>query len=316
MQTFEDVFLKISEFFQKNGEPGTSEHLASKIEISAAQISRLRNGKVNVSDNVIDKIFNLLKDQDASFAEEIKTSLQNLRDRLSPSAGVESGRGEAIKPIEDFFAVLAKSKHSILCVDYRDSPQVGTIPYLADVVAYAINKNLSFAMFQPFGSQEKLLDMHEKYVKKIREATDVNEDDTITAQAYFHLFKLAHAVRLVYSAIKTKVNRKDHIVLYEAERKDYSLNAIGMQSRLFYARYELDRIWTTKAFDWVSGTDDRHFFVERSSRDISFDAVRTQFYPVLSCWDKNNSFTLPDNNALDNAYGSQDWNVRWKVYDA
>lgn len=319
MSPFEQVYLRILGFFVERAESSdvvTSGSLANKFGISGAYLSRMRNGRSGLSDEVIDKITLVLKDLDESFANEIRGSLERAQEETRSAKTTPRAPGDALKPIEDFFVMLESAEHALLCIDFRDnSPQFSAIPHLAELVGSAVSNGLSLALFQPFGPKSKLLEKHSNYIRRISDTT-AQPHHTSTAQAYYDLFKLAEEVETVAAAIKKRVeNNVDRVVLYEAERKDNDLplNAIGIQSRLFYARFQINNQWSTRVFDWVTGLRrSEHFFIERNSRDVSFDVVKAQFHPIPKFWQEND-FRLPQARDLNNNYISDKWNVRWEA---
>lgn len=324
MDSFKEIWNEISDFIRENEKLATvtSALIAEKIGVSAAQISRIRNGRSNLSNEVVDKIVAPIAKLNRTYAENVRERLKGVQFQLIENRLVDSetesnvyrhpidrDRGDAIRLIEGLFDTLVSAEHAILCVEFRDNPRAGTSPKFAKLAGEAVcaGRDLCVALFQPYGSQEERLEIHNQYMKT------ENPDGTI-AEAYLDLWRLAGTVRSVYREILTHCpDQGTRVALYEAKRTPVSLCAIGMQSRLFYTRSQIGDDWKPSAYNWVTSRSDGDVFVELSEPNVSMDVIRAQFRPVAE-WGKPD-YKLMVNDTLDNAYNNSSWcesGVRWK----
>lgn len=292
----------------------TSEE-AEFLNISAGHLSRIRNERVPLTDDLIAKIVTAFAKDDTKSADLLRERLirakMRVHSRVQTSAHERSAtparsRSEySIELVSVLFKRLS-APDSFLAVDYRDLPQTrkgGRYPEFALEAAEAVKKGLSFALFQPFGNPDL-----------IRVKRD-NLPDQPGAKLFFdachYLYELTTGVRDVYHYIKNAAEQdgpcKGSIVLYEAVRMQDgkevapSLAACGIQSRLFYADYNESPRHYQEVYEWVVAHPDGDCFIPRGEASINPTAVRTQFSPILNYWEEH-GHTLPDRDTLPAAY--------------
>ena len=269
---------------------------AKFLGMSPGHLSRIRNGKTWLTDEMIRRIAARFAKDDSEYEKSLQADLVRARSISAPSAA--SGLKSTIKQIDipadisveavKHLFVRVSGPNSLVCADYRDLPQTastGPYPYLADHAAAAIAAGCCFAMFQAFGTLEEQL----KGLNNAREKGEV-----LVGRDY--LIKLAAEVRKVYKEIAEKAatlaaNRegiRGQIVLYES-KKLLPIEAGGIQSRLLYADYtdQQTRKHETEAHQWVVGVGNNHYFIERDNRSIDILAVEQQFRPITAFWTKN-----------------------------
>jgi len=293
----------------------TSEE-AEFLGISAGHLSRLRNEKVPLTDDVINKIVNAFAKGDSKRGDLLRERLMRAkmvvhsrvnREKLSTAPSLFSQY--SIEQISVFFKRISVSG-SFLAVDYRDLPQSrkgGRYPKLALKAAEAVKNGLSFALFQPFGSAEEL----QKKEESLRRKFGADPEAKSFLDAYHYLYDLAMGVREVYRYMKEESEKdgpcKGSIVLYEAIRiKDSvkvapSLTACGIQSRLFYADYSDSIRHYREVYEWVVAHPDDDFFIQRGEASINLAAVRAQFSPIFNYWEAN-EHKLPVGEEITKAY--------------
>ena len=271
---------------------------AAFLGVSAGHYSRIRNGKAPLSEEIINKILDRFAKDDAE--------REHLRAQL-----IEAQGGKAATPAPDMeeFSVEKNARlfdrlsrrGSLLCVDYRDLPQAtprGAYRKMAEKAGEAISMGLSFAMFQPFGRAEDILERQRQVAADFKKYYDAKS----LLEAYSYLAKLAIAVREVYEFMKGLAGggAEGHIVLYEAKVVP-SIIACGINSRLFYAEYDdEDGRHHKEVYEWVvaaSHPSSKHFFIERDQNSINVTAVSQQFYPIPPYW-ADNEYRLPDTDVL------------------
>jgi hypothetical protein len=296
--------------------------------ISAGHLSRIRNERVPLTDEVIAKITSAFAEGNKKYSEALREKLTRIKmlaharvktgvreKRLSSSSATSTPTKYSIENLDSLFERIS-SPGSLLAVDYRDLPQArkgGRYPKFGLKAAEAVKKGLSLALFQPFGSPETIFEKEtliEETLKKTN-ALDKPEGKAFL-DACHYLLDLAVGVREFYRYVTDEANRggggEGSIVLYEAvrihngkEEISPSLAACGIQSRLFYAEYS-DSIRSYKeVYEWVVAHPDEDCFIQRDNLSINLAAVRTQFSPILTYWE-NNKGKLPVGEQVDKAY--------------
>jgi hypothetical protein len=325
METFNSI---LEEIIQENEQDIKNVgDLASKINLSAASLSRIKSEKASLTDNVINRIYDYLKEIDVRYAENIKVRLDKIKSKAE-MAGLSSGNSA----VDSYAKLLTKlsQENSLLIVDNRDFPvSLERFPYLDELTVNAVIRGLSIAMFQPFGSRTNLIERRNLLSKKsvdISRDLYMNVDEIVNS--YDYLIRLASTVNNLYwnfiNAIKSKEEQTDkkalgQIVLYEAEYtlpKDESVKsneegepqgaipslvASGIMSKLFYAYFLDSTAYQTKIYEWVSAQNEELLFVERSNATLNFNAVKMQFNPIPAYWKKYQKLPIYDTE-LKEAY--------------
>jgi hypothetical protein len=301
---------------------------AEFLGISAGHLSRIRNERVPLTDEVIDKIASAFAKHDMKQREALRDRLVRVKmvsharikpsarnKRLSTSNATSLLAKYSIENLDSLFGRLSKPE-SLLAVDYRDLPQArkeGRYPRFAIKAAEAVKKGLSLALFQPFGSPEKISYKEDQIKETLLKTKALDKPEAKSfLDACHYLFDLAVGVREFYEYVSGEANEGGEclgkIVLYEAvrthngkEEATPSLAACGIQSRLFYAVYS-DSIRSYKeVYEWVVAHPDEDCFIQRDNLSLNLAAVRTQFSPILSYWDENKKI-LPVGKQVDEAY--------------
>lgn len=274
---------------------------AAFLGISPSHLSRLVNGKVPLTDKLVERFAAKFGAEDQEYEERVRSELLEVRgDKRSAQATNISSI--TVDEVARLFERLSK-RECLLCVDYRDIPQAtdrGHYPRMADRAVDAVNKGLSFALFQPFGTPDAI----SKKLGTVISASKDSPDTKPLRDAYGYLLKIAEDVRDIYIKMRDKVNgaHKDRIVLYEYNGVP-SIFSCGIASRLFYACSYEEKPYIERFYEWVvaaSKHDGEHYFIERDSSSINLTAIRQQFHPIPDYWLKNN-FTLPKSQ-LQQAY--------------
>jgi hypothetical protein len=278
-------------------ESETNEAEASKLGLSPAVLSRLKNNKAFLTDarvkDIAERLTKILG-EDKGYQERLEEDLLLSREDAKPNIiSTISGASRLIRSVKDLFDHIS-NHDSLLCVDYRDFPQTtagGEYPRLADDAAKAIAHGLDFAMFQPFGPFKEL----EAAFKKSTET----EKWKRSGRGY--ILRLAEYVREAYTNIKKRVDAKTErntekgdIILYESTRI-LDVPACGINSRLFYVNSMKETgFQDQQIYQWVNGRDDDDYFVRRDINTLSQDAVSETFFPVTNYWLKHKKLPVDD----------------------
>jgi hypothetical protein len=304
-------------------DPGdTTAQQAKFLHISAGHLSQLRNAKVKLSNDVIDKIASAYVSKISSVDKE-KLVQELVLSRDSTVIATTSTPREVdilLSAVGNFFEQVSNT-NSLVCIVYGDLPQTnddGPYPELADEAADAVANGCALAMFQPFGSVKQLKDAIKLSVEK---------DETLAGIDY--LLKLAKEVRRIYTKIKDKAEniakeqgRECQVVLYESNDL-LPLSACSISSRLFYANYADDDGYRRyeRVCQWVAGVGDKDYFIERDKESISVDAVALQFYPVPHHWTAHRRLPADNGQLMDALSDSKitklarvGWPLKWEVY--
>ena len=281
---------------------------AGHLGISVGHLSRIKNMRVPLTDEVIERIVNAFggdEDSQTNLRQELRLS----RDAHAPSAQPPTPKSVSVVQgaVSDFFARHAKPNH-LLCCEYRDLPQIsdikGAFPSIADDAARAVAAGMAYAFFQPFGKPEVIS-------QKITECITMTLDQV----GLQYLLDVAMSVRNAYHKVKTlaeEINPDVQIMLYEADKERIEVS--GIQSRLFYVDYPgtgtKERI--RKIYQWISGVDN-HYFIERDKETISVGALAEQFLPVTKYWSLNNRLPSTDEE-LREAETKCGGTVKWSIW--
>lgn len=310
---------------------------AKHLNISSPYLSRLRNERVPLTQEVIQKI--IVAFDDYSDSEQLHAELNELITKQTHSYKIasensvfdESGK-YTMEKAEEMFEKLSGEK-SLLCVDYRDFPQAnedGAYPELAIKAGKAVKNGLCLALFQPFGNLDNLYLMKDKFEECERENSSKNFELSIRAKrfkkSYLYLIELASEVREVYKRMKKSAggDSENRIVLYESANPCPNITGIGIQSRLFLANYYDGQQRFDKIFEWIAVEGNKHYFFERWDKSISATALYAQFNPIPTYWE-NNDRKLPTtkkeletaytNFGLDSILGKQNVKeMKWEIW--
>lgn len=330
----EDFGSILNEIIQKNNDSNkTVEFFAKEIGISNAQLSRIKSKKSTLSDNVINKIYVYFLQFDKIYANALKERLGKIKSEGKPTLEKNSNLIFAGNSAIDKYARLLENlsqENSLLLVDNRDFPvSLERFPHLDDLTIDAVNKGLSIAMFQPFGSRAGLIKKRNLLsAKSVDVSYDLYSSVDEIVNSYDYLIRLASSVSNLYWKFKNAIHSLEQktggkalgrIVLYEADyflpmegnskSKDEnehfgalpSLVASGIMSKLFYAHFLDSTAYQTKIYEWVSAQNEELFFVERSNLTLNFNAVKMQFNPIPAYWKKYKEIPQT-NDQLKKAY--------------
>jgi transcriptional regulator with XRE-family HTH domain len=331
METFYSI---LEEIIQKNEENiHTVGEFANKINVSAAQLSRIKKGKSSLSDETIDKIcnffekdkeysdslrFRLKKIQENTYSETLKTKLEQVKNKSVSEISVDN--------YSNLLRRLSQ-KESLLMVDNRDFPVfLEGAKHLDKLTINAVKEGLSIAMFQPFGSRLNLIERRNVLeIESLKIEQPLKKRIEEIVRAYNYLIELANKVTDLYLSFRNSINKcidegvpiLGQVVLYEGEYKSFkeikkgsfkytkgalpSMVASGISSKLFCAHFRDSVSFQTKIYEWVTTQEDELLFVERSNTTLEFDAVKTQFNPVFAYWKEEKR--LPDDDEqIEKAY--------------
>lgn len=339
MESFDTILSEIIQKYEDS--PKTVEAFAKKIEISDAQLSRIKSGKSKLSDNVIDKIRGYFETKDKEYADNLKKRLEKIRYESIKSSDISSEqypqKNIAVEQLSKLFQTMAK-EGSLLIIDYRDFPiSLTSFPELIEATVDSIKAGLNVGYFQSFGSRKSLV--KKKIIileKSLKTNISLLGSAEEIANSYDYLSRLAVKVNQIYYAVKEKLvdEEKKRAILYEASyyqnEKEKDLDAIptivacGIGSRLFYAHYkDNNNEAKTKIYEWISSQNDNHYFFERSNSTLNFNAVKMQFNPIPAYWEKYGK--LPQNDTelkkaydefgLSKIFKGESEPVKWKVWE-
>jgi transcriptional regulator with XRE-family HTH domain len=337
MESFDDI---LSEIIQKNEDsPKTVEAFAEKIDLSDAQLSRVKSGKSKLSDNVINKIYDYFAKSNKKYANELKERLEKIKSESKNKSDINvelyPPKSIAVQELEKLFQTLSQ-EGTLLIIDYRDFPiSLTSFKELIEATVSAVKAGLNVCYCQSFGNRNSLVKKKNTISEKsLKTNISLIESADEIINAYDYLSRLAVKVNKIYCAVKERLvdEEKNRVVLYEAS---YSQNekdsdaiptivACGISSRLFYADYkDTNNESKTKIYEWISSQNDNHYFIERSNATLNFNAVKMQFNPMPAYWKKYGK--LPkDNKELEKAYEEfglgkifegESEPIKWKVWE-
>lgn len=291
--------------------PGTLKSIedeAKFLTMSVGHLSRIKNSRVPLTNDVIDRIVDAFTadTRDFSYREKLKEELIVSRDRFTPVevAEVIVAKGA----VRQFFARYSGPGH-LICCEYRDRPQIneirGAFPDIAHHAARAIASGLAYAFFQPYGDPERIL-------KEMTECVRDGQDPV----GLRYLLDVAMEVRNAYLKVKSlaeEINPDIQIALYEADKT--SIEVSGIQARLFYVDFpdNVKKQRDHKIYQWISGADN-HYFIERDKETISVGALAEQFLPITAYWSQTGKLPLTAGEleeANEGCKGAVKWTI-WK----
>jgi len=307
-QILDDLFEKIRA--QNPSELKTVADEARFLGISMGHLSRIKNQRVSLTDDVIERIVSAFADQlpDEAQRLRLKRELTISRDASTVTSSTAAPRETYVAQgaVKDFFARYA-GPETLLCCEYRDRPQIneirGAFPSIAEDAARAVAAGLAYAFFQPYGKPERI-------AEAISRCVDTGEDPV----GLRYLLDVAIEVRHAYRQVRRRaleLNSDIQIALYEADRKKIEIS--GIQARLFYVNFPGPgtKEREQKIYQWIAGTDN-HYFIERDKESIGAGAVAQQFVPVTSYWSKNNRLPATENELnQDECRETVKWSI-WK----
>ncbi len=284
----EDFDLILDEI-QKIGDFDTVASLADKINVSAAQLSRIKSRKSPLSDETIDKICNFFKN-DVVYEEQLRVRLKKIQ---SSPLNIKShvSQGDALEEFHNNFFYTQRGEKRIICITYRDLPQSrekGKNPeYIQRSADVIINSDLVCGLFQCFGP----IDLITENLTKAAHRNDIEARDT-----WSYIQTLALGVHEIFNALKEKIgNIGGKIVLYEAIEVP-ELVKCDIHSRLMYSEKlspltddeKIHGRGKIRIVQLIIGKDEnnveREFYIECNTDPTFQSAVSTQFYPVLHYW--------------------------------
>jgi transcriptional regulator with XRE-family HTH domain len=307
-----DIF---SEILQKNGleAPKTTAALAEVIGVSAAQLSRIKNGRSSFGYEVMRKVNKKIDEleKDEELRKIWKTKLKEAQSESSktPSKTLITDTSAATESLEAFdkFFQTSEDEKRIVCCSYRDIPQStakGRYPEYIEKSAAQIRKGLACASFQFFGP----LDQIEAKLK-----TALKNKDTESFNAWSYIYRLASGVYEGFNKTREAVlkdsNNKGQAILYEASTVPSLINC-NAHSRLFYSE-KCSGANRIRIVQLVLGQDKEHF-IECSSEPAFQSVVAEQFYPILDYW-RDNKGRLPVENGEIEKFCSDKEESSWRI---
>ena len=315
-QTIEQIF---AELLQKNGEKPlqTTSALADFLGVSAAQLSRIKNGMSSIGIELMNKINikidKLEKDEEkrifwkeqialvqSDSRKEDSSVTSSLAYKVSPlsqtetinnslvdidSSFIKDETKEALDYFhEDFFETEANTKR-IVCGAFRDMPQStakGRNPEYIGKSVSVIRNGLAFAPFQPFGPLEKIKDENKRALDK---------NDAEAADAWNYIFQLALGVHEAFEKTKQLLENEENkgqLVLYEAAKVP-SLRDCNLHSRLYYSEQTSgqNRIRIIQLIIGKIGNGEyKEHYIECSTESALHSVIAEQFFPILHHWRK------------------------------
>jgi hypothetical protein len=240
---------------------------------------------------------------------------------------------DVIQKVKEFFSQV-KSPRALVIVEYRDLPRSAPqAKYmgLAKSIAEAIAGGLSFAMFQPFGSDSPHLSGSSRASPAKRAITFRH---TTIVEDYCNLIR--ERVRKAYSYVlgeaialapTMEADLRKRVVLFERNSAYPSSFLSGIQSRIVFTIYPKGNFpeapITRQVFEWVAGKED-DYFIEREDNENFVKVVGEQFFPVVAHWSE--AFELPHTQALlghaiaksnsDKEFAAEIPEDAWLVYNA
>ncbi|HMS39207.1 MAG TPA: hypothetical protein PKE69_03200 [Pyrinomonadaceae bacterium] len=341
MEKFSSI---LEEIIQKYGEIETSvatvAAFAEKSGVSPAQLSRIKMNKTSLTDNVINKIYEYFSNKDKEYADNLKQRLAAIKKNSSATVKTKTDFEETENSATESYSNLIKKlsqEGNLLMLEYRDFPVTFALsPKIMELSVNAIKSGLCVALFQPFGSREDLYERHNFLARRSSKIKDPNlfEIADRIVNSYDYLIRLAGKVNRLYKAIRDQLEpqEKGQIVLYEAvykyqkENKEIlgalpSIAAGGISSKMLYAEISGSEQNQTKVYEWTSIPNDNFLFMERGNTTINFNAVKMQFSPIPTYWEKYKK--LPDTpTKLNEAYAEfgflklfgEEETVKWKIW--
>jgi hypothetical protein len=273
----------------------TSPEQAAYLDISDGHLSRLRHGKVQLSPGLAERIAHKLEPESKLHRDALKDLLLRAAG-ASSVASPEEETSISIVEAASLFSELSQ-EDALLVVTYTELPQaIAGAPQsrLAKAAGEAVAHGLSFAMFQPFGTLEGIERLRARLIAKADE-----RDFPPPLQVISYMSTVADNVRKVWNDMRSAAEVEHQrmtevgddqasgsIVLFEATAPP-SGAYVGVHPRQFFAHYRTQEDqWTQRAFEWVVGKNEKHYFIEMDHSAIDPVIIRDQFYPITTDWIK------------------------------
>jgi hypothetical protein len=265
--------------------------------VNKSTLSRLRNGKARLNPELARRFSQKLRKaagEQETLCRELEAAGTQQEDRgpLNVEQLLQTGDVHSAK---ELFKRLA-NPGSFVGVEYRDLPRAdpsGKYRVYADFASEAIQKGLSFAMFQPFGN-----------------AFEPKGEGYQTKIVRDYIWNLRKKVREVYLSMLKKALDTDkpkteaeeleiagRLMLYERgndpeDRFRYNFCS-GIQSRMFYAEIKKAETVEREVWEWVAAPS-RDFFVPRDESSMPRDVIAEQFFPVIRYWNAHQKLPQSD----------------------
>lgn len=279
---------------------------ADALGVDATVLSRIRNGKMRLTQAFAEKLAKALTADVHTQSVYASRFLSAGEHTFSPSASSSS-----VQRVVELFNRLS-GDGNLLCVEYRDTPRAGVnqkYSWLLPHVGSAVVAGMHFAMFQPFGS----LSLADRQSSRPRSVVAFEYRVISEIHGIYDQMRAAIRSRAREAGVNP-VQAEKRLVLFERNQK---ASGFGFQSRLFCAKQSGGR---PEVYEWVS-TQDEDLFVERDGVDPV--AVYEQFFEITAYFDKHKS--LPQKNAdlrdkesltfmKDNWGVKPDQRTGWTVY--
>ncbi|MEP6668839.1 MAG: hypothetical protein ABJF10_06795 [Chthoniobacter sp.] len=292
-----------------SGNLGTLQEQADFLGTTKSWLSRLRNGKVSLSNVLAQQFAARLRPESgpecAHLYQELRKFGEPETTQHEPTLQSLEDTGD-IRNVEGFFDRVGRLD-TLVCVDYRDVPRAdpaGKYRSYAVLAGQAIAAGGSFAMFQPFGSDD-----HKREANGTGELKSYYHTQNVRAYLGNLIRRVRHAYELILAeALKTAnemgVRPEEvakRIVLYErGDLAIYPPNfTTGVLSRLFYAEVPNKETFEREVWEWVASPR-RDFFIRRDESSAPVDVISEQFVPVVSFWQDNHRLPLTDEELASN----------------
>lgn len=257
---------------------------AKFLGISVGHLSRIKNQRVVMTDEQIDRIVDrFIPDlTDEAQRQSLKRELTRSREAAAISSPTATPNEIFVSQgaVKDFFARYA-GPGTLLCCEYRDRPQInevrGAFPSIGEDAARAVAAGLAYAFFQPYGRADQIVEAISDCVKRGEDPVGLR-----------YLLDVAIEVRNAYKRVRNlavKLNPDIQMALYEADKDKIEVS--GIQARLFYVNFPGPgtKEREQKIYQWIAGTDN-HYFIERDKESVGAGAIAQQFIPVTAYWSK------------------------------
>jgi len=303
------------------GTSNTAQAQAKYLNISAGQLSRLKNGKYKLSrENAFDWASKLRVGAGHSVIEALALELLHGSELIHSNENPTHITKENDVSTEQAAELFRRLSHSdcLLCVKYGDMPRAlesSKYSAFSEMVGEAVNNGLCFALFQPFPQlTEKISDTSNSLPTTIKNYLTLHRD----------------SVRDVYREMRQAVDptARKRIRLFERIPSSDSQVDISplVQSRLFYCEFlppteSIGKGKEQEIWEWVSTSGDDDLFVQRESDSIQVQLSHDLHQPVT--WFYNKHRRLPnDKTELEEAH--EEWckiaslgevKLTWEIYE-
>lgn len=275
------------------GNLGNLQEQADFLGTTKSWLSRLRNGKVALSNVLAQQFAAKLRSEGGTDCSFLFNELRKLGEpETMPTFQHLEDSGD-IRNVEGFFKRVGKPQ-TLVCVDYRDVPRAdpaGKYRNYATLGGRAIAEGGCFAMFQPFGSadQKPAQGHHHSQIVRAYLANLIRR----VRNAYRLI--LAEAVKAAKDVGESEENVAQRVILYErGDESVYPPNfTTGVLSRLFYAEVAGSETFEREVWEWVA-SQKRDFFIRRDEISAPVDVIAEQFVPVVSFWREKHQLPKTD----------------------